>query len=289
VRFKPLLAARPDLALVTWPKIASPKMDGWRCLIIDGKAVTRKLKPIPNRYVREQLSRRSLNYLDGEILTYTDGKLDTVDTIHSKLSSQDGEPDFRYHVFDHFQRPDDPYWRRLKRVKTGRFKRVVKTPNWTVSSLDGFVLLERYFVDELGWEGIMLRDLNGRYKYGRSTEREAILLKVKRFLDDEGEIVGYKEQMHNANEATVDALGHTKRSTHQANMVPKGTLGALILRWRRVKFEVGTGMDDETRARLWKMRKRLKGRPCTFKYQRVGAQGRPIFPVYGAIRPRVDA
>ena len=57
-------------------------------------------------------------------------------------------------------------------------------------------------VDELmiqnlkdGYEGLMLRDPNGVYKFGRSTVKENILLKVKDFMDDEAEIISFREKI----------------------------------------------------------------------------------------------
>jgi DNA ligase-1 len=39
----------------------------------------------------------------------------------------------------------------------------------------------------------------GTYKFGRSTVRDNILLKVKRFLDDEAVVIDIEEKMHNEN------------------------------------------------------------------------------------------
>ena len=50
-----------------------------------------------------------------------------------------------------------------------------------------------------GYEGLMLRAPDGPYKFGRSTVKENTLLKVKNFLDDEAEVIGFKEQTTNTN------------------------------------------------------------------------------------------
>ena len=64
---KPLLAYTvSDLAAVRFPVLASPKLDGVRCVIRDGVAMTRTLKPIPNRHVRAMLAH--LPDLDGELI-----------------------------------------------------------------------------------------------------------------------------------------------------------------------------------------------------------------------------
>src|SRR5690606_28483163 len=43
-----------------------------------------------------------------------------------------------------------------------------------------------------GYEGVMLRDPDGPYKFGRSTLREGTLLKLKRFEDAEAVVIGFE-------------------------------------------------------------------------------------------------
>jgi DNA ligase-1 len=82
--------------------------------------------------------------------------------------------------------------------------------------------------------------------------KEGYLLKLKRFADEEAVIVGVVEEMENQNEATINELGQTKRSTAKAGKVGKGRLGALRCQFEDgTEFEVGSGFDDEDRARLW--------------------------------------
>ena len=52
----------------------------------------------------------------------------------------------------------------------------------------------------MGFEGAMVRSLDGRYKNGRSTLREGLLLKVKPWKDSEAEILEVYEMMRNENE-----------------------------------------------------------------------------------------
>jgi DNA ligase-1 len=142
---------------------------------------------------------------------------------------------------------------------------------------------------DLGWEGTMLRSLNGKYKFGRSSVKEGYLLKRKLFTDGEFEIIGYTEKMHNANEAFVNELGRTDRSTNQANLIPMDTLGALICETNDGKvFNVGTGYDDFTRKFLWNMGDRLIGRLAKVKYFEKGMVDVPLLPVYIDLRDPLD-
>ena len=47
---------------------ASPKLDGIRCMIQDGIALSRSLKPIRNEHVQYILGREIFNGLDGELI-----------------------------------------------------------------------------------------------------------------------------------------------------------------------------------------------------------------------------
>src|SRR5437899_138139 len=98
----------------------------------------------------------------------------------------------------------------------------------------------RCIADCRGFEGVMLRKPDGPYKFGRSTVREGYLMKVKRFTQEEAVVVGYEEQETNLNEATKDALGHTKRSSHKAGKRPAGVLGALRVSNGHGEFSIGT-------------------------------------------------
>jgi len=63
--FKPMLSGKLDklLAGVRYPALVSPKLDGVRCVIIDGVAMSRTLKSIPNKFVQECFGIAKLNGL----------------------------------------------------------------------------------------------------------------------------------------------------------------------------------------------------------------------------------
>lgn len=101
----------------------------------------------------------------------------------------------------------------------------------------------------LGGEGVMLRRPGSAYERKRS----ASLLKYKPFQSDEAEMVG-KEP----------GKGRLK-----------GTVGALILKWRDVVFKVGTGMGDKQRADPPRIGSRI-----TFGYCGLTDGGVPRFPTF---------
>ena len=285
---KPLLAAKATLADIdhlNYPVLVSPKLDGIRCLIVNGQAVTRTLKPIPNKYIREELSHPSLSGLDGELVL--PGKSFSETT--SAVMSREGQPGFKYFIFDDHT-PDLPFSKRVEYLPiiATRNSFLSAVPLYKVESAKSLLHMEENFVSD-GYEGIMIRDPDGRYKHGRSTLKEGILLKLKRFEDSEAVVSGYVERMHNGNESTVNALGMTERSMHKANKRGMDTLGALLVDHPVFgRLEVGTGFDDATRAEIWSFRKSYYGRMVKFKYQPSGMKDKPRFPVFVGFRSKSD-
>jgi DNA ligase 1 len=289
--FKPLLAETADMDTIRFPLIASAKIDGIRCLVdpVLGP-VSRKLKPIPNHHVRETLKDTGYLYLDGEVVTFTDGKMDDFNTVQSKVMSENGRPDFKMMVFDHFRNPTAPYTTRLAAAMAIPANSHVLVPHdyCYIADMAELMAFEQKCVDD-GWEGIMTRDPAGRYKFGRSTAKEQILLKIKRSDRDEAVITGMVERMHNANEATKDAIGQTKRSNAKDGLVPTDSMGALNVRWRGLEFEIGTGFTEDQRVQYWQRRADLLGSTVTFQFQGVGSKGRPRFPVFVGFRYDLEA
>lgn len=282
----PMLAVAADLDQLVFPLLASPKIDGLRCLVKDGVAFSRKKEPFRNKYLQRCIMENKELYegIDGEIIVGGDPTAEDVfRKSTSGCMSEDNEPDFHILAFDRYDLPHLGYQNRLKEVPEE-----IRMPTVLIKSIEQLISLEEKLVAK-GFEGIMVRSLDGPYKQGRSTVREGYLLKIKRFLDAEATIIGFTERMHNANEKTKDNLGHSKRSSHKENMVPLGTLGAIVLEMPDGQtFKVGTGMDDALRQELWDTKETLLGKQCKYKYTSVGMKDLPRFPVFLGIRHADD-
>jgi DNA ligase 1 len=307
--FQPMLAAKTPAEgfAYRFPLLVSPKLDGIRAIIRGGVVLSRSLKPIPNRHVQFLFGRPSLEGLDGELIvgapTGRDANGDDVMQRTTKgVMRIEGEPEVTFHVFDHSMRPELGFMDRLEAARLQAIHdkwrpspeealaaetSVAVVGHVEASNQDHLDNLEAVFL-ESGFEGAMVRDPNGLYKFGRSTAKEGGLIKVKRFEDAEAVVVGFEERMHNDNEKTVDNLGHTKRSTHQENKHPAGDLGALVcaigtgtLSNPQVVFNIGTGFTQGQRTRLWQERESLVGRIVKYKsFTAAGVKDAPRFPVF---------
>lgn len=295
--FKPMLAGAVDFKKQKYPCLVSPKLDGIRVLGVGGKAMTRSMKEVPNKYVQSIFSSGEFDGLDGEIIVGSPTAPDVYRVTNSAIMSVDGEPDFTYWVFDKWGGPM-PYLERLRGSQklTGSFVNlsssgppfsVEAVPHLQVNDESHLLETEKYFLEQ-GYEGVMVRDPNAPYKNGRSTTNEGYLLKLKRFIDAEYEVIGFEERMHNGNEATTDALGHTKRSSHAENKVGRNDLGALVLRQGASEFRCGTGFTDEMRTEIWANRGSYMGKLAKVKSFQIGVKDLPRFPVFLGWRAQED-
>ena len=284
---KPLLAGKFDSDKAKFPYAATPKIDGIRFLMVGGAALTRSFKPIRNEYLQKILSSNLPEGIDGEL---TSGS--TFQECSSIMRIK-GEPDFKVWIFD-FVNPKGelkPYKERMDELR--------KFENFNIPSYEILfpkIVSNQEQIDQLminnlnaGYEGLMLRDPNGIYKFGRSSVKENILLKVKEFMDDEAEIISFREKMINTNEGLKDNFGRTKRSSCQDGLKPSGTLGGFILRNSEgLEFSCGSGLNDSLRDEIWKNKSKYLGKLVKYKYMSKGIKELPRHPVFIGFRDETD-
>lgn len=289
---KPMLAGNFDPTKAKFPYIATPKIDGIRFLMVNGVAVSRTFKPIRNKHIQSLLSQYLPNGIDGEI---TSG--DTFQSSTSAVMTIEGEPKFKAWIFDYVDPKSDtiaPWMDRIGEVfgmiftSNLPFEFKVLDGGYIVRNLKELERYETYWLSE-GYEGVMLRDPNGTYKFGRSTVNDNILLKVKRFEDDEAELIAIEEKMSNQNAAEKDAFGHVKRSASLDGMVPMNTAGTLIVRNKEgLEFGIGSGLNDQMREEIWNNKQKYIGKLVKYKYFPQGVKELPRHPVFLGFRDPED-
>ena len=288
-KFKPMKPPTGTLDIndVKYPCWGSIKYDGFRCSIVNNRTVLNSLRELDNLYTRAKLvSVSDLELHDGELvmLPLTDNKC--FARCQSAFRSADGEPDFRYVVFDvitektfedrwiNFEKPDYPEWV------------IVDTP----VLIENRQQLDIYIAEivGLGHEGIIIRQGKSKYKFGRATFKCQSVLRVKPMEDDEGVITGFICEYENTNEATVDLHGRTKRSHSKEGLIPKDTLGKLVvdhLTWGELMI---SGFTDEMADEIWKNKAKYLGELATFRYQKVGSLEAPRLAKFKGIRSKAD-
>jgi DNA ligase-1 len=298
MQFRPMKGAKvenADLHLLKFPLYVSLKLDGIRCLVKDGKALTASLKPIPNKFTREFLeSDPAFEGFDGELLLREPCEFNL---ISSAFMSQDGEPDFVYHVFDlHF--PGVDFVSRLSMLSslsTGsgylygnrRLKPVV---HFNCTCLDHLIKAEAWALEH-NYEGVMLRQPDLPYKFGKASIKQGHLLKRKPMDKSEAIIYGFEEGEENTNEATLNERGLSTRSSAKEGKIPNGTLGKLLVRNKRFgDFKIGTGkgLDFPLRKAIWGDQQGYLGRIIQFSFQEMGTLDKPRIPIYQNFRDPAD-
>jgi len=292
---KPMLAVSVALEQVVFPVMASPKLDGIRCIGTDNGPRSRTLKPIPNKYVRRMLSQALYSGLDGELIVGPWTANDAMQRTTSGVMSVEGEPQFQWAVFDMWDRPNQPFVDRyhdlLERVQQDAWKWLYPVQQDWIDTPEELVYLEEGYLD-MGYEGVILRYPNSKYKYGRSTVKEQYLMKRKPLADAEGIVIGYSFLEHNDNEATKDAVGKTVRSNQQANQIVDydrvGSIEVVVATgpFKGAHVSIGTGFTDEMRQHLVRVAEKnlLIESVVTFTYQASGSKDAPRFPSFKGFR-----
>lgn len=303
--FKPFLATDADLDKIKYPVIVMPKIDGVRALNRDFQLVGRSLKPIRNNYTRQRFSQTWMDGFDGELAAEFSTHPDLCRLTTSATSTIDNCPDVRWHIFDIVSPTikDLPYAERLQRAgQIIRYARendlpfshdVSLVPSKVVYCEQELLDVEAQYLEE-GYEGIILRDPTGAYKYGRSTVKEGGYLRIKRFVLAEAVVTGIVEGNRNDNPALTNELGHTYRTTHQENMVGNGMVGSLectvrntVVEWGKQVLVAGQEitvspgcLTHSQRTYFFENPNEIVGQKVMFKFFPIGMKDKPRFPTF---------
>ena len=290
------------------PMYLSTKLDGVRGATSSGKVMSRTWKPIRSDKIQEVFGFHFLDGLDGEFIANDANDPNAMQAATSATSKKDSEIVPTYHIFDYHLEQDLPFSERYGKLQAfdSYLRNLPSTPEYNLirshikvipqvlvsNAMEVKRHVER-FIEE-GYEGGMLRSPASPYKTGRSTLREAYLLKVKIWEDAEAEVLYAYEAMHNTNEAEFDERGYTKRSSAKAGKVPAGYLGGLHVKdiATDVEFDIGIAVRGAwslaDRKALWSTAPLLIGKILTYRHFPTGVVSKPRFPKFVAWRDDSD-
>lgn len=287
---EPLLAHTiKDVASLPLPLYASVKLDGVRAFVWGGVVYSRKLIAIPNAKVQALFGHAKYDGLDGELIVGDPTAPGCFNRTQSLTSSLDGDDDVRFHVFDNFAYRG-AYAERLKAVpKRGRgVERVEQQLLTAHAAIDDFIEVAL----DAGYEGAIFRAPDSLYRSGRSTLRQAALLRYKPFEDAEAVVLAVNEANHNMNAATIDARGKTKRSSAKAGKVAAGYAGSVLCRgvggrWDGVEFEV-FGFTRALAEAMLRHPDQVIGKVITYRYATRGCKNAPRHATWKGFRNSFD-
>lgn len=228
-----------------FPLITMPKIDGVRGVNLDGTIKQRTLKPIGNKAIVQMFSGELFRGMDGELAVAGQETHWDLCRLSGSLvrGGKHNRTDVEWHLFDYLHPAviSLPYIERLSVLQrhvreiqehyngTAGVARLRVVPHAVAHNLGDFLTAENSYID-LGYEGIVARDPNGAHKSGYSTLKSGGYLRRKPFVDFEGEVLSFTEAKENTNEAKINELGRSERSTHKAGMVPKAMIGNIQMR-----------------------------------------------------------
>jgi len=253
-----------------------PKFDGIRCLAVvnegDVKLFTRAGKLITNfdDTVGKELSLLPSGAYDGEIMSN-----DFTDLMRQVYRKENKDvSDVYFAIFDYLT-PEE--WREkgitnslkirknllsgfingahksksLKYLKQVRYEPYLDPSEAQLKSEhDKWV--------EQGYEGIMIKDTDASYSFGRDWS----VMKYKAFFDADVKVIGLQE-------------GTGK---HQ------GKLGSFLVDYKGVEVRVGSGLNDELREQIWSDQANVIGRTIEVRYQEETPDGSLRFPTFVCFR-----
>lgn len=276
--------------------LLSPKIDGFRGVGVGGHICQRSMKLVRNYHTQSLFGRPELEGLDGELVVGNPWDKNLMQQVSSGVGSYQGRPNVSFHVFDDWSEPG-PFKRRLD-VALDRVAKlsedfclpIFPVPHHLVSTYENMLVYEEGYLAQ-GYEGVMLRRLDGPYKQNRSTLKEAYLVKVKRFEDGEAIIRGTAPLYRNLNVAQLDERGYTKRSHEASGRYADELLGNLDVTdlTDGVQFSIGSGFTEAQRRDLWANRDNLLGKIVKYKsFKNAGVKDAPRHPIFLGFRDKDD-
>jgi DNA ligase-1 len=297
-----MLASDWDEQKQKLPAMMQPKVDGVRGMNLGDGLTGRSLKAHANVHTTNFFSMSAFRYFDGEMAAESETNPALCRLTTSALNTIEGEPWIMWWIFDYLH-PDVvslPYEKRYHALKL-RYWEIYQSAPELAAHLrvmpcewvhDVVKLQElRVLHTEAGFEGSILRDPNGMYKHGRSTVREGGLLRIKDFVEEEAVVYAIQQGQQNGNEAKINALGHTERSTHKANMIPNGMVGALLCKCLKTGADITVAagsMPHDLRKRYFEQQDLIVGKTIKYKTFLKGVKNKPRFPTFQSIRAESD-
>ena len=258
---------------IVFPCFVQPKLDGLRCIVykLNDKIMFQSRTGTyfeTLEHLEEDLQNIFKKYpdivLDGELYTFEIPFEELAGLIKKKkITNSDKEKlsIISYNIYDVINEEEtfDDRLTKLKNLfKSAKHKKLLLVDTLECKDINNFKKIFLQFVED-GYEGIMLRNILGRYK---CNYRSNDLQKYKEFHEDEYEIVNYKEA-DGKDKGTVIWVCKTK-DNKEFSVRPRGT--------------------QEQRREWFKKGDKYIGKMLTVIYQELSEANVPRFPVGKAIR-----
>lgn len=201
-------------------------------------------------HIKSSLNNSGLNLiLDGELYSHNlcqEGGHELIHSIASRtVNLHPRHEELKYYIFDiEVDKSQIGRLKILNEIKELNIPHIEVAPYWICDTLDDIKRIYDMLVSQ-GYEGIIIRHYLNPYEKKRSTW----VMKFKPKKKDTYQIVGWNEEI-------------------SKDGIPKGRIGSLIMSSQSGDtFSVSAGLNDHSRALLWKVRDKLDHYKATIHYQ----------------------
>ncbi len=290
---------------VKYPQLISTKMDGLRCIITDGKVLSRTFKPIQNLSLVKRLQPLVEFAKKNDLLI--DGELYSPDIPFNALSGEirridsEAPASIKFHAFDCLDpkqlnmEAGDRYAVLCKFVSD--FMKTNENANKLITVVQQDIVYnaeevmatyETYL--ERGFEGAILKSPTSKYKFGRVTVKSGDGYKLKPYMSFDAVIIGIEEATvaREGSEKKLDAFGHSKTSAKLEDRIPCGKAASFIVMFEGFECRPTLPKTDEEKIYIFEHQSEFIGRPIEFGGMRVGSKDRVRHPKYLRMRDDRD-
>lgn len=292
--FKPFLLPNDevDLNKLQYPLLASIKLDGIRAIFMNGELYSRSLKVLPNTNLHikfahlKEYSKRHNIILDGELYCKSVPFNDLSGIIRS--DNQELPDDLAFWCFDLLTQENWSFEERVKQYNKleglAHLEKVVQHEVFNKADIDN--LFEASL--SAGFEGLVLRNPNSKYKFGRATIKENIAYKVKPFITLDAKIIDIKQatEAKEGSEKTINELGYSRTSQKKDDRVLINKASVFVVLYEGKELGVSIAATDIEKEEIWAHKEQYIGRWIEYKGLLVGSKDLPRHPVF--IRYRDD-
>lgn len=262
---------------VRYPILGSYKYDGFRITTFNHMPLTRTLKEIPNLEIQEMLSplcelkspidleiyihEISFNELSSFLMSTSIKSREHHNKIKRLIKNGELKRPFNFYI----KWPDNltfnvfdiavkgvtaikRYEAYMKNIPPLGIPRVNVVEKRLLNNAEEVEAMFKEALD-LGLEGLVLNTPQGEYKYGRSTLRENLFLKLKPYETYKGIIMGVNPVMKNLNDSFRDERGYKKKSNTILDKLETDVAASLDVMWKGNPLKVTlTGTVEERTA-----------------------------------------
>ena len=230
-----------DINVSSW--YMSEKLDGVRAYWDGKNLISRSGKVFASpKFFTDKFPKYKL---DGELWSKQRDFSNIISIVNQKIPHNRWK-NLTYNIFE-VPEKDGNLTQRLTGIKIGKHLKIIKQ-----TRIKDKTHLNKFMkeVEEKGGEGIVIRDGSLNYYTGRNNNA----LKMKRYIDDECEVVGY----------------------NNGNGKYNGMVGSLSCRMKNMQvIKIGSGLTKHQRTIPPEI-----GTVITFKYYGLTSKGNPRFPIF---------